>query len=67
MEQAHFLQKLYSRYSPQGQELINLKEKATDWEKLSENEKKKLAEEYLQKTLEINPDFEAARYKLDQL
>ncbi|MFA5250079.1 MAG: hypothetical protein WC371_01555 [Parachlamydiales bacterium] len=49
MEQAHFLQKLYTRYSPEAKELPNLKEKAAEWADLPVEEKQKLAEEYLKK------------------
>ncbi len=64
MEKAHFLQKLYSKYSPQGKALINLKQKLGEWESLPLEEKRKLAEEYLQKGEELlrKKSFSAIEY-----
>ena len=53
MEQAHFLQKLYSRYSPQGKALINLAQKKSEWKNLPLEEKQRLAEEYQLKGEEL--------------
>lgn len=48
MQQAHFLKKLYNRYYPQKLESLNLLSNTSDWDKLSKEQKEKLAEKYLE-------------------
>ena len=49
MQEAHFIQKLYSRYYPKKSDIsLNLQGCASDWEKLSFEEKEKLSYKYLQ-------------------